>query len=94
MLSSDRSRGFPAVALSRRSRLKRSLALTRIADRNFYPHSRTVGVRDDFISIVPFYIDFGKGNMTREFDRTMELPGKPKAVLVNAHYENLSLPSD
>ena len=60
-------------------------------------------VSDDFIALVPFYVDFGQGatallgkapfvgNQTRKIDQTVPLPKKPKGFLVNANYENPSI---
>jgi Peptidase family M1 domain len=60
------------------------------------------GVSDSFIAMVPTYVDFGKGrlaqfgrapfkgNMTQRLDVTLELPKKPKAVVVNARHEVLA----
>jgi hypothetical protein len=59
-------------------------------------------VSDDFIAMVPAYIDFGKGQYgmfgrapfkgkkSQAIDITLELPKKPKGIVVNAHYENLA----
>ena len=61
------------------------------------------GVSEDFVSLMPIYIDFGKGNLamlgrlpfrgesTQTIDRTMALPQAPKGVLINAHHDVLSL---
>ncbi len=60
------------------------------------------GVSDDFMALVPTYIDFGKGklgkfgrapfkgNMTQKIDVTLELPKKPKGVLLNGRKEILA----
>jgi hypothetical protein len=60
------------------------------------------GVSDGFVTMVPTYVDFGKGrlvqfgrapfkgNMTHRLDVTLELPKKPKAVVVNARHEVLA----
>ncbi len=60
------------------------------------------GVSDDFVALVPTYVDFGKGNlgkfgrapfkgnMTQNLDVTLELPKKPKAVLLNGRHEVLA----
>jgi len=61
------------------------------------------GVSDDFLALVPLYLDFGKdsygafgqaplrGNMSRDFDVTLTLPKKPKRVLANAHHDVLAM---
>ena len=64
---------------------------------------KQLGVSEDFLTLVPIYVDFGKGKMfmlgrmplrgeaTQRIDRTMAMPQTPKNVLVNAHYDVLSL---
>ncbi len=64
---------------------------------------KQTGVSEDFITLVPIYIDFGKGKTsllgkmplrgesTQSIDRTLALPQAPKGVLINAHYDVLSL---
>jgi len=62
------------------------------------------GVSDSFVSLVPVYVDFGnkgravlfgrlpfRGSTSRDLDTTVEIPGKPKAVVLNAHYDVLAL---
>lgn len=58
------------------------------------------GVPDGFITVVPLYVDLGQGrfvrigrapftgDMSRPIEVTIELPEKPKAVVVNAQHEN------
>ncbi len=60
------------------------------------------GVSPDFKAIVPLYVELKKGPvsflgrarfsgvMSQDFDVTLELPSKPRRVLVNAHYDVLS----
>lgn len=60
------------------------------------------GVPDEFMALVPLYVDLGKGrfgmigrapfkgNQTHKIDTTLKLPSKPKDVLVNAHHEVLA----
>ncbi len=64
---------------------------------------RQSGVSEGFLSLVPIYVDFGKdktvllgkmplrGEETQTIDRTMAMPQAPKDVLINAHYDVLSL---
>ena len=59
-------------------------------------------VPDDFLALVPAYVDLGKdgygrfgrapfkGNMSHKIDVTLELPRKPKGVVMNAHHEVLA----
>jgi len=64
---------------------------------------RQTGVSEDFLTLVPIYIDFGKGKTvllgrmplrgesTQRIDRTIAMAQAPKGVLINAHYDVLSL---
>jgi hypothetical protein len=64
---------------------------------------KQLGVSEDFLTLVPMYVDFGKdklfllgrlplrGEATQQIDRTMAMPQTPKNVLINAHYDVLSL---
>jgi len=61
------------------------------------------GVSDGFRALVPIYVDMGEGrygrlgravfigNMSKSIDLTIRLPEKPKQVVVNAHYDVLTL---
>jgi hypothetical protein len=61
------------------------------------------GVSENFLTLVPIYVDFGKdktvllgrmplrGEATQRIDRTMAMPQTPRKVLINAHYDVLSL---
>ncbi len=60
------------------------------------------GVSDGFVALVPAYVDFGKGeraqfgrapfrgNASQRLDLTLDLPKKPKGVVLNARYEVLA----
>jgi hypothetical protein len=60
------------------------------------------GVSDEFMALVPLYVDLGKGrygmigrapfkgNQVHKINTTLKLPSKPKEVLVNAHHEVLA----
>ena len=60
------------------------------------------GVSDDFIALVPAYVELGKGNyaqfgrapfkgnMSQQLDITLELPKKPRAVVINARHDVLA----
>jgi len=81
-----------------------NLAVTRAGkDWRIQGSVKQTGVSKDFLSLVPIYVDFGKGKMvmlgrmplrgeaTQQIDRTMAMPQAPKNVLINAHYDVLSL---
>ena len=60
-------------------------------------------VSEGFTTLVPVYVDLGKGHVgmigrlpfqgeaSRNLDTTLALPGKPKAVRLNLHYDVLAL---
>ena len=60
------------------------------------------GVTEEFLALVPAYVDLGggkyvqfgrapfKGDMSHKLDLTLELPKKPKGVVMNAHDEVLA----
>lgn len=60
------------------------------------------GVPEDFLTLVPLYVDLGKGRvgriarapfkgeMSRNIDMKISLPSPPKRALINYNYENLS----
>ncbi|NIM00149.1 MAG: hypothetical protein GTN89_04455, partial [Acidobacteria bacterium] len=61
------------------------------------------GVSEDFLTLVPIYVDFGKGKLvllgrlplrgesSGRIDRTATMPQAPEGVLINAHHDVLSL---
>ena len=75
------------------------------AEKGKYRIRGTVGqssVSEDFLTLVGLYVDYGKGQigqfgrmpfrgtMSRDVDLTVELPKKPKGVLINAEHEVLA----